>query len=77
MTKTTKPGLTPEQTAKLQEEMRENQMIGKRATIAINLLPHIIRACPELTEEEMVEKATRITELAMDKLLGVKFTPNE
>ena len=72
-----KPALTEEQQKALQDEMRNNQAVGKRATIAINLLPTIIRTYPGLSEEEMVEKATKLTETAMAKLLGITFTPNE
>lgn len=67
-------GLSPEQRKALEEEMKNNQAVGKRATVAINLLPSIIRAYPNLSEEEMVDKATKLTEIAMKKLLGVTFT---
>lgn len=67
-------GLNPEQRKALEEEMKNNQAVGKRATVAINLLPSIIRAYPNLNEEEMVAKATKLTEIAMEKLLGVTFT---
>lgn len=69
-----KPGLTPEQQEALQEEMRNNQAFGQRAKIAANLIPSIIRAYPDLSEEEQVAKATRLSELVMKDLLGITFT---
>ncbi len=72
-----KPGLTAEQQAALQEEMRNNQAFGKRASVAANLLPSIVRSYPELSEEEQVAKATRLAELVMKDLLGVTFTPKD
>lgn len=72
-----KPALSPEQQKALEDEMRNNQMIARRAQLAMNLLPSIIRSYPDMCEEEMVEKASRIAESALDKLLGVTFTKNE
>ena len=69
-----KPGLTPEQQEAIQEEMRNNQAFGKRASVAANLLPAIIRSYPDLSEGEQVAKATRIAELVMKDLLGITFT---
>lgn len=69
-------GLSDEQRKKLEDEMRNNQAIGKRASVAANLLPSIIRAYPNLTEEEMVAKAIKLSELVMKDLLGVTFAPN-
>lgn len=71
---TKKSGLTKEQEKALQDEMRNNQMVAKRAQVAINLLPTIIRAYPDMNEEEMVAKATKLSEVALDTLLGVTFT---
>ena len=67
-------GLTPEQEKALQEEMKNNQMLARRAQVAMNLLPSIIQAHPDMCEEEIVAKAQRISELAFEKLLGVTFT---
>ena len=72
-----KPGLSDEQRKKLEDEMRNNQAIGKRASVAANLLPSIIRSYPNLTEEEMVAKAIKLSELVMKDLLGVTFAPTE
>lgn len=69
-------GLSDEQRKKLEDEMRNNQAIGKRASVAANLLPSIIRSYPNLTEEEMVAKAIKLSELVMKDLLGVTFAPN-
>lgn len=70
-------GLTDEQRKKLEDEMRNNQAIGKRASVAANLLPSIIRSYPNLTEEEMVAKAVKLSELVMKDLLGISFAPTE
>jgi len=70
-------GLSDEQRKKLEDEMRNNQAIGKRASVAANLLPSIIRSYPNLTEEEMVAKASKLAELVMKDLLGVTFAPVE
>ena len=74
---TAKPGLTPEQQKAIEDEMRNNQAVSKRAMVAINLIPSIIQTYPNLSDNEIVEKATRITDIAMDSLLGIKFTKNE
>jgi len=70
-------GLSDEQRKKLEDEMRNNQAIGKRASVAANLLPSIIRSYPNLTEEEMVAKAVKLSELVMKDLLGISFAPTE
>lgn len=70
-------GLSDEQRKKLEDEMRNNQAIGKRASVAANLLPSIIRSYPNLTEEEMVAKAVKLSELVMKDLLGISFSPTE
>lgn len=70
-------GLTPEQQKALEDEMRNNQAVAQRGKIAANYIPSIIRSYPNLTEEEMVDKATKLAELVMDKLLGVKFVPKD
>lgn len=72
--KVQKPGLSKEQQEALQEEMRNNQAFGKRASVAANLLPSVVRSYPELSEEEQVAKATRLAELVMKDLLGITFT---
>ena len=68
------PALSEEQQKALQEEMRNNQAFGKRASVAANLLPSVIRSYPDLSEEEQVAKATRLAELVMKDLLGITFT---
>lgn len=70
-------GLTDEQRKQLETEMRNNQALAKRASVAANLLPSIIRSYPNLTEEEMVAKASKLAELVMKDLLGVTFAPVE
>ena len=71
------PGLSDAQRKKLEDEMRNNQALAKRASVAANLLPSIIRSYPNLTEEEMVAKASKLAELVMKDLLGVTFAPVE
>lgn len=71
---TAKPAMSEEQRKALEEEMRNNQAFGKRASVAANLLPSVIRSYPELSEEEQVAKATRLAELVMKDLLGITFT---
>lgn len=70
-------GLTEKQRNELQEEMRNNQALGKRASVAANLLPTVIRTYPFLSEKKQVAKATRLADLVMKDLLGITFTKNE
>ena len=67
-------GLTPEQEEALKEEMRNNQMLAKRAQVAMNFIPSIVQSHPDMCEEEIVAKAQRLSEIAFDRLLGVTFT---
>lgn len=67
-------GLSEEQQKALQEEMRNNQMLAKRAQVAMNLIPSIVQSHPDMCEEEIVAKAQRLSEIAFDRLLGVTFT---
>ena len=67
-------GLTLEQEEALKEEMRNNQMLAKRAQVAMNFIPSIVQSHPDMCEEEIVAKAQRLSEIAFDRLLGVTFT---
>lgn len=67
-------GLTHEQEEALKEEMRNNQMLAKRAQVAMNFIPSIVQSHPDMCEEEIVAKAQRLSEIAFDRLLGVTFT---
>ena len=66
--------LTEEQKKQILDARREQEAIGQRAKVTGNLLTTIIRTYPDLTPEEVVDKATKIAEVFMDKLLGVTFT---
>lgn len=65
--------LTPEQEKEIMEHRRQQEALGQRAKITGNILTTIIRTYPDLPEEEQLGKATRLAEMFMDKLLGVRF----
>ena len=65
--------LSEEQKEAIQKEGRNNEAFGQRAKIALSLIPSLIKAFPEKSDAEIVERSIALAELFMDKLLGVKF----